>query len=394
LRILVVHNRYTALLPSGENAVVDAESALLVEHGHEVERFEVHTDGLRSTARTLVAVAGIPYNPRAAAAVRRRVREHRPDVVHVHNTFPLLSPAVLRAAAAEGAAVVMTLHNFRPFCAQGSFYRGGGECHACVGRPPWPALRYGCYRGSRALTLPLVAMQVGHRAAGTWTECVQRFIAPSRFVRDQVVACGLSAERVAVKVHFFPDPPPDAPRPHEGHALALGRLEEAKGTRVLLDAWREIDGAPLELAGDGPLRDWVLRHPVTTAGRARWLGARSLPECLERIRAARFVVAPSLCQETFGLVVRDAFACGRPVLAARSGALGELVEDGVTGLLVEPGDTGALVRAVRWALEHEPEMEHMGRRARAVFEERFLPGPNHDALVGIYREALAAAARG
>ncbi|MGH3076057.1 MAG: glycosyltransferase, partial [Gaiellales bacterium] len=157
MRVLVVHNRYRSAQPSGENAVVEEETALLREAGAVVELLSVESDDIAGwpAAKRLTLPARVVWSRDGARAVRRAIAGFRPDVVHAHNTFPLLSPAALRAAHGTGVRVVQTLHNFRPLCPAATFLRDGRVCEDCLGRVPIPAVVHGCYRSSRAATLPI-----------------------------------------------------------------------------------------------------------------------------------------------------------------------------------------------------------------------------------------------
>src|SRR3954465_13906820 len=184
MRVLVIHNRYQSRSPSGENAVVDAERELLRSAGVDVRAFEVESDSIAAEglARRAAIPIGVVWSRRGARAVRAAVRTHRPDVVHFHNTFPLLSPAAIRAASAEGVATVQTFHNFRPFCPSSSgLLREGQLCRDCAGRLPLPAIQHGCYRGSRAATVPIALMDAVHQRLKTWTHHLDRLIFPSEF---------------------------------------------------------------------------------------------------------------------------------------------------------------------------------------------------------------------
>ncbi|MBI4172881.1 MAG: glycosyltransferase, partial [Actinobacteria bacterium] len=174
MRVLVVHNRYRRAQPSGENVVVEEEAELLAASGCTVERLEVGSDEIAtwSPARRALLPARVVWSREGRRLAREAIESFEPDVVHVHNTFPLLSPAVLRAAHASPAAVVQTLHNFRPLCADASFLRNGRVCESCLGRSPLPGVIHGCYRESVLKTLPVAAMIATHRGLGTWRRCV------------------------------------------------------------------------------------------------------------------------------------------------------------------------------------------------------------------------------
>ncbi|WP_340557118.1 glycosyltransferase [Streptomyces sp. GSL17-111] len=392
MHVLVVHNRYASAQPSGENKVVDQEVALLRGAGHRVDVFERRSDDI--AARSLAGKAAlpllVPWNPAVRSELAARLRAERPDVVHVHNVFPLLSPSVLAACADAGVPAVATLHNYNQFCAPGTLQRDGRPCTECVGAAPLPAVRHGCYRGSRLATVPLaVSLSVNRRR---WWSGVARFFCISAAQRDVLVGAGMPPERLAVKHNFVPDP--GARRTGGGeHLLFLGRLAEAKGLRVLMAAWDALAadggvGVPLVIAGAGPLEREVAAWAADRDD-VRYVGLYDTAECRRAVARSVAVVAPSTWLETFGLVVVEAMAAGVPAVAAAHGAFVELVEDGVTGLLHRPGEPGALASCLRRITAEAARNRAMGRAARRRYERDFSPAVGLERLVDGYRTAIA-----
>ncbi|MEY9840211.1 glycosyltransferase [Streptacidiphilus sp. EB103A] len=398
MHVLVVHNRYSSAQPSGENNVVDQEVELLRGAGHRVGLFERRSDDI--AARSLPGKAAlpllVPWNPAVRSELAARLRAERPDVVHVHNVFPLLSPAVLAACADADVPVVATLHNYTQVCPPGTLQRDGRPCTECVGSAvPLPAVRHGCYRNSRLATVPLaVSLAVNRRR---WWSGVDRFFCISAAQRHVLVRSGMPPERLAVKHNFVPEP--DAVRVGPGeHLLYLGRLAEAKGMRLLMAAWDEVSGAggvgvPLVVAGAGPLEPEVA---AWAAGRddVRFIGLCDPAESRRVIARSVAVVAPSTWLEAFGLVVVEAMAAGVPTVAAGHGAFVELVEDGVTGLLHQPGDAASLALCLRRITADADGSGEMGRAARHRYEQGFSPTVGLERLEEGYRAAIAARSGG
>ncbi|MFD3991163.1 glycosyltransferase family 4 protein [Streptomyces sp. NPDC058583] len=393
MHVLVVHNRYSSAQPSGENRVVDEEVGLLRAAGHRVDVFERRSDDI--AARSLLGKVAVPllvpWNPAARTELTARLRADRPDVVHVHNVFPLLSPSVLAACADAGVPVVATLHNYTQVCPPGTLHRDGRQCTECVGSAlPLPAVRHGCYRNSRLATVPLaVSLSVNRRR---WWSGVERFFCISAAQRDVLVRSGMPPERLAVKHNFVPDP--GTLRTGAGEQLLfLGRLADAKGIRLLMAAWDEVAaaggvGVPLVIAGAGPLEPEVT---AWAAGRddVRYAGLWDPAECRRALARSVAVLAPSLAMETFGLVVAEAMAAGVPAVAAAHGAFVELVEDGVTGLLHKPGDPASLASAIRRITAEPDRNREMGEAARRRYEKGFSPSVGLERLLEEYRTAIA-----
>ncbi|WP_327352049.1 glycosyltransferase [Streptomyces sp. NBC_01304] len=392
MHVLVVHNRYSSGQPSGENKVVDQEVALLREAGHRVEVFERRSDDIadRSLLGKVAVPLLVPWNPSVRRELTARLRADRPDVVHVHNVFPLLSPAVLAACADAGVPAVATLHNYTQVCPPGTLQRDGRPCTECVGGSPLPAVRHGCYRNSSLATVPLaVSLSVNRRR---WWSGVERFLCISAAQRDVLVAAGMPAERLAVKHNFVPDPGERRAGAGE-HVLYLGRLAEVKGVRLLMAAWDEIAasggvGVPLVIAGAGPLESEVT---AWAAGRddVRYVGLYDAAESRKAVARSVAVVAPSTWLEAFGLVVVEAMAAGVPAVAAGHGAFVELVEDGVTGLLHQPGEAASLASCIRRIATDPDRNKELGRAARNRYEQGFSPAVGLERLVDEYRTAIA-----
>lgn len=392
MNVLVVYNRYRSGQPSGEDRVVDQERALLADAGHQVSTFERRSDDIAamSLLRKAAVPFRVPWNPAVRSELAARLRAERPDVVHVHNTFPLLSPSVVAACADVGVPTVATLHNYMMVCPPGTLYRDGHVCIDCTHRLPLPAVRHGCYRGSRLATIPMAANLVVNRRR--WWSGVARFFCISGAQRQILLQAGMPAERLAVKHNFVADPGVRRGGPGE-HVLYLGRLTTEKGIRLLMSAWDMIAarggiGVPLVLAGTGPLQEEVSRW-AQDRDDVRYLGLQSRAECAKLMACAATVVAPSAWLETFGLVVVEAMAAAVPTVAAAHGAFVELIEDGVTGLLHRPGDAESLTECLRRIVATPEANRSMGEAARRHYEQDFTPSAGLERLVAGYQAVIA-----
>ncbi|WP_206790981.1 glycosyltransferase family 4 protein [Amycolatopsis sp. MtRt-6] len=389
MKVLVVHNRYRSEQPSGENNVVDAEVTLLAEGGHQVSLFERRSDDIAAMPlpRKAAVPLMVPWNPVVRKELAARLRASRPDVVHIHNTFPLLSPSVVAACADAGVPAVATLHNYTMVCPPGTLHRDGRICTECVGGSPLPAVKHGCYRGSTAATLPMAASMVANRRR--WWTGVSRFFCISAAQRDLLVSAGMPGERMVVKHNFVTDP--GVRRTGDGkHVLFLGRVTEEKGVGLLMRAWDRLGGAlgvPLVIAGTGPMQDEVA---AWAAGRTdvSYVGLQNKAQCRALTADAVAVVAPSTWLEAFGLVVVEAMAAGVPTVAAAHGAFPELVDDGVTGLLHVPDDETSLADRLRAVVADRNR--DMGDAARVRYEKDFTPTVGLDRLIAGYEAAIGA----
>lgn len=385
MNVLVVHNAYQR--PGGEDRVVADEMRMLEQGGHSVICYRASNDDVAQLSPLQLASRTM-WSRDSYDALARIIDEQRPDVMHVHNTMPLISPSAYYAATRRGVAVVQTLHNFRLLCPNALLFRDGAACEKCLGKTiPWPAIQHSCYRSSRSATSAIAAMVTLHRGAGTYATKVDAYIAPSTFVRKKFVDNGFPADRVFVKPHVvYPDR--GAGRGNGGYALYVGRLSAEKGIRTMLTAWEALrEDLPLLVVGDGPLSPMV----ADAAGRGvvQWLGQRSEEHVHELLARARVLVLPSECYETFGRVAAESYAAGTPVIAANGGSLREIVEHDQTGLLFVQGSADDLVRQMRRALRLPGMLDEMRGAARAHYEQHFSASMNLRQLLDVYRQAIA-----
>lgn len=382
-RVLLVHNAYQHR--GGEDAVVEAETALLRAHGHAVEVYIRSNDDVDGLSPLSLARQTL-WSGRTARELAQLIGRFRPDVVHAHNTLPLISPSLYWAAARAGVPVVQTLHNFRLMCLNALFLREGRVCEDCTGRLPWRGVARGCYRDSRAASAALAGMLTLHRGLGTYRHKVARYIALNEFCRGKFIEGGLPAQRVVVKPNFvdWADGPALGQEGARQGLLFVGRLSVEKGVSTLAEAMRRCPDACLRVAGEGPQAGLL----DGAAGVTR-LGSLPGEAVRQEMRRARALVVPSIWYENFPRTIVEAFACGLPVIASRIGALAEIVRDGQTGLLFEPGDAGDLADKMAWAQAHPQQMAQMGAAARARYEAEFSPEVNYRRLMEIYREVLA-----
>jgi glycosyltransferase involved in cell wall biosynthesis len=398
MRILIAHNFYRGAAPSGEDAVFRNECALLESHGAEVIRFERYNDDVDESTfakKVKLALSGA-WSRESYADLRRLIRQTSPDIAHFHNTFPLISPSAYAACRDERVPVVQTVHNYRLSCANGLLLRDGKPCELCVGRWPFYALRYRCYRDSVLASGAQVWTMVSNRMRDTYNRLIDVFIVLTEFAAEKLRQGGVSSECIVVKPNALSEVPLEG-RGTGGYALFVGRLGPEKGIKTLLDAWRDIPMYPLKIVGDGPLRAELEREASSSIPNVEFLGMRTKPAVFQLIRDAEFMLVPSVWYEGLPMVIVEAFACGTPVVASSIGGLAELVEEGETGVKFRPGDAGDLVRKVR-GLRNDPEkLARMRSKARAVFLEHYTPDRNIERLLNIYdcaREKSIARLRG
>jgi glycosyltransferase involved in cell wall biosynthesis len=377
MRVLLVHNFYQ--VAGGEDAVVRQELSLLRENGVDVELFSVSNDDIKGITGGIATALKVVYSPSARRAVAKKVATFLPDVVHIHNFFPLLSPSILDACLDAGVPSVMTLHNFR-ILSPGALLHPVEQKQLTPRRSCWWTVPKKVYRNSAAATLAVATMVEFHKWIGTWTRKVDRFIALTDWARRIFQECGLPQERIMVKANFVAKPRAFGGLQRSG-GLFVGRLCEQKGIDVMLRAWKDVD-YPLKIIGDGPLCEFVRN---CASDRILYLGRLPQEVVQREMQAAKFLVFPSSGSEMFPMTVVEAFSSHLPVVCSDLPSIGELVKRGVTGLTFPPGDPNALAAAVRWAISNPLALDEIGRRAHQTYEEQYTPETNFNQLISIYR---------
>lgn len=430
LCVLVVHNRYR--VRGGEDGVFETECSLLEKAGHKVVRYEKDNREIPDRGGRLGLALGTIWNQRTYREIRSIIREEKPDVVHCHNTFPLISPSVYWAAAREGVPVVQTLHNYRLACLNGYLFRDGKVCEKCLGRTPWRGVCRRCYRDSRAQSFVAAAMLLVHRLLGTYRRKVSRYIALTDFAKTKFVEAGLPARKISVKPNAFAAAGGEgaglpatversgASAPDRLRVIYLGRLSPEKGVDILLRAWAmlnkngrdaptarplQVPGGPgaaeprpgpaltCVIIGDGPERATLegLANELGISSSVRFLGALPREEALRELAASDLLVFPSLWFEQFAVAPLEAMALGVPVLVSDVARAGTMVEDGATGRLFPAGDPAALAASLRAILSDPVSLRRMGDAARAAFDASdCAPSRNLARLLAVYASARSA----
>ena len=382
LRVLFAHCRYQER--GGEDVVLENEMALLAANGHEVDLFCLSNDSIRSTWDKMRTALGATYDRGARRQLGERVARFRPDILHVHNFFPLLSPSVYDAAAEAGVPVVQTLHNFRITCANPDLTRGLSSCDLCVtGNAYLWATRYRCYRHSFLGSLAVAHMIETHRSRHTWTRKIGHIICLSDYMRAVFMRYGIPPSHLSVVRNFCFDAFGTAPAaPPEGppSALFVGRLTQNKGVEMLIEAWQDMPYR-LDIAGTGPLAS---RIAAAAPPNVRLLGFLDAAALRQAYRAAALLVVPSLRTEGGPLSLIEAMSAGLPVVISDWPPHGEFVEDEQTGRIWRGRTATGLHQLLRGLLDAPEMLWRMGVKGRETFERRFAPERHYEQLIDIY----------
>ena len=311
MRILVLHNRYQ--IGGGEDVTVQTEKALLEARGHHVNLLEANNDQIVNPLEKAKAAMSAIYSSTAKQQVAEAIASFQPDLMHVHNFFPLFSPSIYYAGQEAGIPVVQTLQNYRLFCVNSYFFRDGKVCEDCLGKKfAWSGVVHGCYRDSRTGSAIVGTMQTVHRALGTWEKQIDVYITPTEFARQKYIQGNLPASKLVVKPNFLYSDPKQG-QGQGGYALFVGRLSPEKGLDTLIQAWEKLAeiGIPLKIVGEGPLSDRIIAATQKLTA-VEYLGKLPKAKVLELMQEAQCLVFPSLWYEGFPLVIVEAYAVGLP----------------------------------------------------------------------------------
>lgn len=384
MRVLQVHNFYQQA--GGEDKVYEAEYELLARHGHAVIQYSAQNDTIARMSGMEVATRAL-WNPDTYREIARIIKRESPDIVHAHNTFPIVSPSIYYAAGKARIPVVQTLHNYRLLCPAATLFRDGKVCEECIGSATaYKAVVHRCYRHSASASAAVASMLLAHRIAGTWNTKVDTYIALTNFARDKFVEGGLPPGKIVVKPNFL-NSDPGAGAGNGNYAFFAGRLSEEKGVRTLLDSWaRPGSTMPLKIAGDGPLATYV-KERASTQSNIEWLGYCQRERLMELLQEAAILVFPSLWYEGLPMTIVEAMACGTPVVASGLGSMNELIRDGINGFRFTAGDAGGLADCIRSILARPDELREMRRSSRLCYEQNYTPERNYELLMEIYQNA-------
>lgn len=387
MRILLIHNAYQ--YSGGEDVVVRQEANILRNKGVELKEYRRSNREIKGIMGSFRASFQAVWARDTMRDITALIQDFKPEIMHFHNTWLLISPAPYWTARKYGIPVVQTLHNYRLLCPNAQLIKKGEPCEMCKEKIfPYPGILFGCYRSSYLQSLLLGGTVSFHHLLGTWAKKVDLYIALTEFARNKFIEGGIPAEKIVLKPNFvYPDPVPKGIA--RNYALFVGRLSTAKGLLTLIDAWKNLPDIPLKIVGDGPLVDDI-RSSIEKEGlkRIKVLGQRSQEDVFSLMKRARFLVFPSEWYECFPVTICEAFACGVPVIASRLGAMAEIIEDGRTGLHFESGNPEDLAAKVEWAWIHKKKMEEMGRKARMEYQRKYTAEINYKMLMDIYKTAI------
>ena len=382
MKILQIHNKYQ--LSGGEDSVVENEKRLLESKGHEVFPYIKDNSEISnySVFKKVALIQSSVWSNESYDEVIEIIKRIEPDICHVHNYMPLISPAVFYACKEVNIPVVQTLHNYRMLCTNAYLFRDGKVCEECIDKSLYHSLKYRCYRNSIIQTLTVARMIEQNKKKGTFNEEVDGYICLSNFARVKFIEGGLPKEKLFLKPNFLFEDPGYSDN-EENYFFFAGRLDETKGVHILIKVIKQLPGIKFKVAGEGPYQKKMI-----DINNLEYKGHLIKDKLLQYLKNSVALIFPSVLYETFGLLIIEAFACGKPVIASRLGAMAELVEVGKTGLLFEPGSAKDLELKIKWAVENPEEIKQMGKNARREYEMKYTASKNYSVLMDIYTQVI------
>ncbi|CAM4143614.1 glycosyl transferase [Bacillus luti] len=389
MRVLFIHNYYQQ--SGGEDNVVAQEMMLLKKYGIDVQLYSVHNDEIKQKSKFSKAKLAVEavWSYTEYKKMKNYLMEIKPDVVHVHNFFPLLSPSIYYACQKLGIPIVQTLHNYRLICPSAMLMRNNQICENCLDSSLWNAVKYGCYRDSRAQTLPVTMMIKFNRIIGTWENTVDRYIALTNFSKKKFTQGGISESKIVVKPNFLMQNSEQIHRNlDEEYILFVGRISEEKGIRNLLNAWKQIDnkkGTKLYIIGDGP--DKKMLESEHFADDICFLGKKDSKDVLFYMKNAKYLIVPSIWYEGFPMTIVEAYSVGTPVLCSKIGSLQEVVINGETGFHFKHNNIEEITSVIQKSLNYEG-YGNMRGNVSDVFRTHYTESVNFNYLMSIYSEVI------
>lgn len=393
MKILQIHNFYQN--PGGEDIVLNAEYELLIKNGHDVGQFTVSNDNITISdlASAVNTAMSSIWSRKYYKEVEEKIQKFKPDIVHVHNTFPLLSPSIYWCIKKHEIPIVQTLHNYRLTCANALLMRDQRPCEDCIKQFSLKGIKHKCYRDSYGATGTVVAINTLHRFIKTYKNKIDAYIALTGFAKSVMLRAGLPSEKIYIKPNFILDTPELGTTLERNNTIVfVGRLSEEKGVSLLLEAWQDLSfnsEYQLKIIGDGPEKNILLKkyHGIKNV---EWLGWLEKESIFEELKKSKFLVMPSRSYETFGLVLIEAFLNSTPVIATNHAGMPEIVIDGESGFLFNPNDVISLREVLSKAMNlDQNEWHKMSLKAFNSYENKYTAEKNYELLIEIYNEILA-----
>jgi len=385
MKILLLHNTYQH--KGGEDSVFENEYKLLVKNENEVEKLLFSNDSIHTALDKLKVGISSIYSKNSAETLREKIHSFKPDIIHVHNFFPVASPSIFYVADELNVPIVMTLHNYRLVCPNALLFRKNEVCEKCIDKKfPLAGVLNGCYRDSKVQSFALALMSYVHKKKKTWNTKVSKYIALTSFAKEKILhsSLGLDVQQVVVKPNFVEDFGFDYEK--EDYFLFVGRLSVEKGISLLLNAFKGSD-KKLIIIGAGPLEEEVKKATLEN-NNIVYLGFRDKEFIMQKLKKAKALVFSSIWYETFGMTIIEAFSAGTPVVGANIGSPNEIIKDNQNGLIYKVNDLESLKEKIESIDKDDKVYKSLCVEARKSYETLYTPEQNYKQLMSIYTSVI------
>ncbi|MEM6450161.1 MAG: glycosyltransferase [Cyanobacteria bacterium P01_D01_bin.105] len=392
MKILIVHNRYKER--TGEDAVFDRETKLLRAHGNQVNVWTVDNRDI-TTASSLDKIA-LAKSTISSSQTKRDIYKNlcsiTPDIVHVHNMLPLISPSVFHACNQANVPVVHTLHNYRLVCPSNTLFRDGQICEKCISGSLLNSIRYSCYRDSRLQTAVVAAMLQYHRWIKTWENSVDGYIALSEFQREKILRLGIPRDKIYIKPNFIESIPPSKAKIEFGsYYLFAGRLIDEKGIYLLIEGYKKSESKyPLVIMGPGHLHSFVLKA-TSEDSRIQYVGIQSKQQVLDWMRKAIALLFPSIWFECSPMTILEAYSCSLPVVSTNLGAIPDMVKHKKTGFVTAQATAEEFSIAIQWIEQNLESWVSLKRDLSKYIDPIYFPSKNYQRIIETYKDVISSA---
>ena len=391
MKILAIHNFHRKGSASGDDQVFKSETALLEEYGNTVIRYTVSNDAFDTAGMLgkVITAFGMLWSFKHYKAVQKLIREEKPDVVHIHTFFPLLSPSILYAAKRCGVPIVATLHDTRFVCPCATSLRGTQLCNACADGHYFRMCKYGCFKGSRLQSFLVAGIFKIHRIRRTFYNQIDTYICLNENQIQLLTDIGFDKNKIIKKYNFVPDAEANLKSCKvdglpDRYVVFYGRIGEEKGIHILMKIWEQLPDIPLVVMGGGPLEE-TFKQWADQKEQVFFLGYTQHDKCLGIVKGGEFVVFPSIWYEGCSMVEIETQSLGKALVATDLGFSVEAIENGVNGYKVPLGNVDKFVETIK-ALWSQPEQcLELGKNARLDYEAKYLPDDNYRQLMQIYQ---------
>ena len=391
MKILAIHNFHRKGSASGDDQVYKSETALLESHGHTVIKYTVSNDEFDKSGliKKLIFIFGMLWSFKNYQDIKKLCKKEKPDIVHVHTFFPLLSPSILYAAKRSGIKVVATLHDTRLICPCATSLRGTELCNKCGDGHYLRMYKYRCFKNSKLQSLFVAFIFKYHKIRKSFYTQIDKYICLNDNQIKLLVDNGFDKNKITKKYNFVSDlkthlKPLISNDLPDRYVVFYGRIGEEKGIRFLMKIWERIPDIPLVIMGAGPLEE-ELKAWSRNKDNIYFLGYTEHNKCLSIVHGGEFVIFPSICYEGCSMVEIETESIGKPLIATDLGFSSETIKNGFNGYKIPLNNIDGFVDKVK-ELWKKPELcQKMGNNARIDYELKFMPDDSYLQLLQIYK---------